>query len=88
MDDFLYTFPAIRGVQARREYYVTQCQLRLIPRLFQFDDPDLPAEVRAQRSLNRSRLPEISGRAGDCDAIWESAAPRARRAEKTGEDEC
>ena len=61
MDDFLYTFPAIRGVQARREYYITQCQLRLIPRLFQFDDPDLPAEVRAQRSLNRGRLPEISG---------------------------
>jgi len=60
MDDFLYTFPAIRGVQARREYYVTQCQLRLIPRLFQFDDPDLPAEIRAQRSLNRGRLPEIA----------------------------
>jgi DNA sulfur modification protein DndB len=60
MDDFLYNFPAIRGVQARREYYVTQCQLRLIPRLFQFDDPDLPAEVRAQRSLNRGRLPELS----------------------------
>ena len=60
MEDFLYAFPVIRGVQARREYYVTQCQLRLIPRLFQFDDPDLPAELRAQRALNRSRLPELT----------------------------
>lgn len=60
MEEFEYTFPAIRGVQAGREYYVSQCPLRLIPRLFQFDDLDLPPEVRAQRVLNRSRLPEIA----------------------------
>lgn len=60
MDSFEYVFPAIRGIQAGREYYVSQCPLRLIPKLFQFDDPDLPAEVRAQRVLNRSRLPEIA----------------------------
>ena len=60
MDDFEYVFPAIRGIQARREYYVSQCPLRLIPRLFQFDGADLPAEVRAQRVLNRGRLPEIA----------------------------
>lgn len=60
MDSFEYTFPAIRGIQAGREYYVSQCPLRLIPKLFQFDDPDLPPEVRAQRVLNRARLPEIA----------------------------
>lgn len=60
MDNFEYVFPAIRGVQAHREYYVSQCPLRLIPRLFQFDDVDLPPEVRAQRVLNRSRIPEIA----------------------------
>ena len=60
MESFEYTFPAIRGVQAGREYYVSQCPMRLIPKLFQFDDADLPAEVRAQRVLNRSRLPEIA----------------------------
>jgi DNA sulfur modification protein DndB len=60
MEDFEYLFPAIRGVQAQREYYVSQCPMRLIPRLFQFDDSDLPPEVRAQRVLNRSRLPEIA----------------------------
>jgi DNA sulfur modification protein DndB len=62
VDDFddAIVFPAIRGVQAGREYYVSQCRLRLIPRLFQFDEGDLPAEVRAQRGLNRSRVPEIA----------------------------
>src|SRR4051794_17783593 len=60
VDSFEYVFPAIRGIQAGREYYVSQCPLRLIPKLFQFDDPDLPAEVRAQRVLNRGRLPEIA----------------------------
>lgn len=60
MDSFEYVFPAIRGIQAGREYYVSQCPLRLIPKLFQFDDPDLPPEVRAQRVLNRARLPEIA----------------------------
>lgn len=60
VDSFEYVFPAIRGVQAGREYYVSQCPLRLIPKLFQFDDADLPAEVRAQRVLNRARLPEIA----------------------------
>lgn len=60
MDTFEYVFPAIRGVQAHREYYVSQCPLRLIPRLFEFDEADLPAEVRAQRMINRSRLPEIA----------------------------
>jgi DNA sulfur modification protein DndB len=59
-DGFEYVFPAIRGVQAGQEFYVSQCPLRLIPRLFLFDDPDLPADVRAQRSLNRQRLPEMA----------------------------
>lgn len=55
-----YVFPAIRGVQAGREYYVTMCPLRLIPRLFLFDEEELPPEMRAQRTLNKARVPEIS----------------------------
>ncbi|OCB40723.1 DNA sulfur modification protein DndB [Mycobacterium malmoense] len=55
-----YVFPAIRGVQAAREYYVTMCPLRLIPRLFLFDEEELPPEMRAQRTLNKARVPEIS----------------------------
>ena len=57
---FTYTFSAIRGVQAKREYYVSMCPLRLIPKLFSFEDVDMPPEVRAQRIINRSRVPEIS----------------------------
>jgi len=58
--DFEYVFPAIRGVQAGREYYVTMCPLRLIPRLFVFDEEELRPELRAQRNLNKGRVPEIA----------------------------
>lgn len=52
-------FPAIRGVQAGREYYVSMCPLRLIPRIFIFDDQELRPEIRAQRTLNKGRIPEM-----------------------------
>ncbi len=57
---FGYSFPAIRGVQAKREYYVTMCPLRLIPRMFLFDEVELVPEVRAQRNLNKARIPIIA----------------------------
>lgn len=57
---FEYVFPAIRGVQAGREFFVSMCPLRLIPKLFLFDEDELLPEMRAQRSLNRDRLPEIA----------------------------
>ncbi|MFD0315596.1 DNA sulfur modification protein DndB [Streptomyces flavalbus] len=57
---FDYVFPAIRGVQAGREFYVSMCPLRLIPRIFLFDDVELPAELRAQRVLNKGRLPALT----------------------------
>lgn len=61
MDDpFHYVFPAIRGVQAGREYYVSMCPLRLIPKIFLFDEEELTAELRAQRTLNKARVPEIA----------------------------
>jgi DNA sulfur modification protein DndB len=57
--DPYYTFPAIRGIQSGREYYVTMCALRLIPKLFIFDEEELPAELRAQRTLNKGRIPAL-----------------------------
>ena len=57
---FSYTFPAIRGVQAGREYYISMCPLRLLPKLFRFDDEELLPELRAQRTLNKGRIPEIA----------------------------
>lgn len=58
--DPYYVFPAIRGIQAGREYYCTMCSLNLIPRIFLFDEEDLPAEMRAQRVLNKGRIPSLS----------------------------
>ncbi|MFK0926770.1 DNA sulfur modification protein DndB [Pseudomonas aeruginosa] len=31
---FSYIFPAIRGVQAGREFYVSMCPLRVLAKLF------------------------------------------------------
>jgi DNA sulfur modification protein DndB len=60
MPTFEYIFPAIRGIQAGREYYVSMCPLRLIPRIFLFDEEELKPELRAQRVLNKTRVPEIA----------------------------
>lgn len=58
--EFCYSFPSIRGVQANREYYVSMCPLKLIPKLFHFDDESILPEMRAQRLLNKARVPEIA----------------------------
>lgn len=57
---FEYVFPAIRGIQAQREYFVSMCPLPLIPKIFLFDEEELVPELRAQRTLNRVRVPEMS----------------------------
>ncbi len=57
---FGYVFPAIRGIQANREYYVSMCPLRVIPKIFLFDEEELVPELRAQRTLNKARVPEIA----------------------------
>lgn len=59
-DNFSYVFPAIRGVQAGREYYVSMCPLRLLSKIFIFDNEELMPELRAQRTLNKARVPDIS----------------------------
>lgn len=58
---FGYSFPAIRGVQAQREYFVSICPMRLLPKIFLFNEEEMAPELRAQRCLNRSRVPDIAG---------------------------
>ena len=58
--DYAYTFPALRGIQAGKPYYVAMCPLKLIPRLFLFDEEELPPALRAQRVLNKARIPEMA----------------------------
>jgi DNA sulfur modification protein DndB len=55
-----HQFPAVRGIQAGREYYVVMCPLKLVSRLFVFDNEEIPADMRAQRVLNKSRVPDIT----------------------------
>ena len=60
IDGFHHSFPAVRGSQAGAEFYIAMCPMRLLPRIFVFDDDEVPPELRAQRTLNRHRIPEIA----------------------------
>jgi len=53
------SFPVIRGLQAKREYYVAMWTLRMLKKISIFDGDELPPEMRAQRTLNRGRIPEM-----------------------------
>ncbi|MFD0824429.1 DNA sulfur modification protein DndB [Neobacillus sp. M.A.Huq-85] len=57
---FSYNFPSIRGLQAGNEYFVAMCPLRIIPKIFLFDEEEIPPEHRAQRILNKARIPEMT----------------------------
>lgn len=56
---FTYHFPAVRGIQAKREYYIAMVPLRLLSRLFPAEDEIVLPEYRAQRRINEARIPEI-----------------------------
>ena len=58
-----YQFPAVKGHQAGKDYYICMIPLGLMSRIFTTDYSDVAAEHRAQRRLNESRIPEI------CDYI-------------------
>jgi DNA sulfur modification protein DndB len=58
--NFSYNFPALRGIQAGKPYYTVNCPLRLIPKIFLFDEEEVPPEHRAQRLMNKSRIPQIT----------------------------
>ena len=60
MDGNNLEFTAIRGVQAGSAYYVIMVPLKVVPRLFKFDDEAMPADLRAQRVLNKARVPAIA----------------------------
>jgi DNA sulfur modification protein DndB len=54
------SFPVIRGIQAGREFYVTMWKLRMLKQISIFDGHDIPADLRAQRTLNWARIPEMA----------------------------
>lgn len=59
MDNASFVFPAVKGIQANKEYFTAMVPLEIIPKFFQFADEELPPEIRAQRILNKSRIPEM-----------------------------
>jgi DNA sulfur modification protein DndB len=57
---FEYSFTALRGLQGGREYFVAMCPMKLLTKIFLFDEEELAPELRAQRIINRARVPEIA----------------------------
>ena len=57
--DFSYKFPAVKGKQAGKEYYIVMVPLKLLGKIFENDDEYVPPEFRAQRRLNTARIPII-----------------------------
>lgn len=51
-----YSFLAIRGHQGDYDYFLTQCLLHLVPRIFIFDKAQVPDSLRLTRSFNASRI--------------------------------
>ena len=56
---FTYNFPAVKGIQAGSEYYITMVPCDILVKLFKIDNADVLPEYRAQRKLNTMRIPEI-----------------------------
>lgn len=60
LNNYCYSFPAVKGIQAGRPFYIATCPLRLIPKIFMYDEEEVPPELRAQRTLNKNRIPEMA----------------------------
>ena len=60
LDNYHFSFTALRGVQAGRSFYTIMCPLKLVPRILVFDEEELDPQLRAQRIINRTRVPEIA----------------------------
>lgn len=59
MNNYCYTFPAVKGLQANENYYICMVPLGLLLKLFPIDNDYVDPEYRAQRKLNLARIPEI-----------------------------
>ncbi len=59
METAKFTFPAVKGIQASMEYYVTMVPLECLSKLFTFSDENLAPDIRSQRTLNKARIPDL-----------------------------
>lgn len=57
--DFKFKFPAVRGIQANKEYYISMIPIKYLVKIFQNDEEYILPEHRAQRRINETRIPVI-----------------------------
>ena len=57
--DFSYTFPAVKGIQAKKEYFITMIPLKYLVKILPEPGEYLTPEYRAQRRINELRIPGI-----------------------------
>ena len=55
----VHSFEAIRGKQGKRTFYLAVCTMKAAAKIFTFVDASMPADLRAQRTLRKSRIPRI-----------------------------
>ncbi|MCG8353742.1 MAG: DNA sulfur modification protein DndB [Chloroflexales bacterium] len=53
-----YTFPAIWGHQGKYDYYLIQCSLQLLSRLFLFNEAEIPVNIRQMRTIDEAIIVE------------------------------
>ncbi|PKG68678.1 DNA sulfur modification protein DndB [Pseudoalteromonas sp. GutCa3] len=58
--EICYTFPAVKGIQAGKEYYVAQVPFKMLVKFFNLAEEGVSAELRAQRKVNKKHAEEIS----------------------------
>jgi DNA sulfur modification protein DndB len=58
-DPYVHEFPAMRGVMAGREFYSCIVPIRVLTKIFLFDEEEVPVELRVQRTLNPKRADDI-----------------------------
>ncbi|HZK55862.1 MAG TPA: DNA sulfur modification protein DndB [Desulfosporosinus sp.] len=57
--DKFFELPAVKGIQAGKPYYSVMCPLDIVTKLFSYNDSSLPPNMRAQRVLNKQRIPQM-----------------------------
>lgn len=57
--EFSYVFPAVKGIQAKKEYFITMIPLKYLVKILPEPGEYLPPEYRAQRRINEQRIPGI-----------------------------
>ena len=54
------TIPAMRGVQAGREFYMAMCHMSFIAKHLPYPQNNVPEDKLIQRHINKARIPKIA----------------------------